>query len=466
MRPYMRAANVKWTGIDLTDVKEMDFTREEVEVFGLHRGDVLVSEASGSRREVGKSAVWNDEVPGACFQNTLIRVRTDARILPDYLQRHLLYDARRGALAEVSKGVGIHHLSAKGVAEWSVALAPLNEQLRIVRKIDALTEKSREARQALAEVPALLDQLRQSILAAAFRGELTKEWRTQNPDVEPASKLLERIRRERRQRWEEAELAKMRARGKEPKDDKWKQKYKEPAPVDLDGLPELPEGWCWASLGELTINYDGVRVPVRRADRAARVGQYDYYGASGVIDKIDDYLFDGTYLLIAEDGANLLSRSTPIAFIARGKFWVNNHAHVVQTSVVPETYLMHCLNGRDLSPWVSGSAQPKLNQKNMDQIPVALAPLAEVSMLLRAVEGLNFLVEQLESVLVGHEDALATLDSAILARAFRGELVPQDPADEPASVLLERIRAEREAANHPSSRVRAKKTAKKARKSA
>src|SRR5690606_36379861 len=128
---------------------------------------------------------------------------------------------------------------------------PLNEQNRIVANIDALTEKSREAREALAEVPELLDKLRQSILAAAFRGDLTREWRAKNPDVEPASVLLERIRQERRKKWEEAQLAKFRAEGKLPKDDSWKKKYVEPQPVDTTDLPDLPERWCWASLEEL-----------------------------------------------------------------------------------------------------------------------------------------------------------------------------------------------------------------------
>ena len=87
------------------------------------------------------------------------------------------------------------------------------------------------------------------------------------------------------------------------------------------------DGWREQTLGEVTQNLDAERIPVRRADR--RPGPYPYYGASGIIDSIDDYIFDGEYLLIAEDGENLRSRTTPIAFLASGKFWVNNHAHVV-----------------------------------------------------------------------------------------------------------------------------------------
>jgi type I restriction enzyme S subunit len=344
------------------------------------------------------------------------------------------------------QGTTVASVNTDSLQGFNFPLPPLNEQKRIVAKIDALTEKSREARQALDEVPALLDQLRQSILAAAFRGDLTKKWREQNPNVEPASVLLERIRKERRRKWEEAELAKFKSKGKVPKNDDWKSKYVEPEPVDTEGLPELPEGWCWASLAEVTSTHDGVRVPLKAADRAKRSGRYSYYGASGVIDAIDDFLFDGKYLLLAEDGANLLSRSTPIAFIAEGRFWVNNHAHVVQTNVMKEEYLMHYLNGRDISPWVSGTAQPKLNQKNMDRIPVPLCAHGEMSELLRRVSDLFVASQTLREALHGEKDSLAQLDASILAKAFRGELVPQDPNDEPASVLLERIRKEREGA--------------------
>ncbi|MHC5827510.1 MAG: restriction endonuclease subunit S, partial [Nostoc sp.] len=121
-----------------------------------------------------------------------------------------------------------------------IPLPPLNEQRRIVTKIEALKARSQRVKEALEDIPQLLDQFRQSVLAAAFRGDLTADWREQNPDVEPASVLLERIRAERRRRWEEAELEKMKASGKTPKDGKWKEDYKEPEPVDISDLPKLP----------------------------------------------------------------------------------------------------------------------------------------------------------------------------------------------------------------------------------
>lgn len=425
MRPYVRAANVTWSGIDLSDVKEMDFSPKEFETYRLLDGDILLSEASGSAAEVGKPAIWRGQVANCCFQNTLIRVRSRGP-LPEYLHLHFLADARLGKFASAGKGIGINHLGADRMSSWPTAIPPEPEQRRIVAKLEALQARSRRARQALDAVPVLLEKLRQSILAAAFRGDLTKEWRAKNKNVEPASELLKRIRIERRKKWEEAELAKMKAKGKAPKDDKWKAKYKEPEPVDTAGLPELPEGWCWASVDEICVCFDGDRVPLKEADRAKRSGAFPYYGASGVIDAIDEYLFDGEFLLIAEDGANLLSRSKPIAFQATGRFWVNNHAHVVQTVLLPLSYLEHRLNGIRIDEWVSGTAQPKLTQKNLNSIPVPLCPLSEGNVLIRAIESAFERFALFQRCVVGTFDQLDQLARVVLAKAFRGELVAHD----------------------------------------
>ena len=143
-------------------------------------------------------------------------------------------------------------------------------------------------------------------------------------------------------------------------------------------MSELPKGWKVISFADLTNNHDGRRIPVKASDRQATQGSYPYYGASGIIDFVNEYLFDGEYLLIAEDGANLLTRSTPIAFRARGKFWVNNHAHVVTcTDATSYSYLEFYLNSISLAPFVTGSAQPKLTQRSLNALPIPLAPEPE-----------------------------------------------------------------------------------------
>jgi type I restriction enzyme S subunit len=134
--------------------------------------------------------------------------------------------------------------------------------------------------------------------------------------------------------------------------------------------------WREIALEELTENFDGKRVPVKEAQRKA--GQYPYYGASGVVDHVDKYIFDGEYLLIAEDGENLRTQKTPIAFLARGKFWVNNHAHIVTGNAQADTrFLMYALNNADINGFLTGSTMPKLTQGNMNRIPILAPPLPE-----------------------------------------------------------------------------------------
>lgn len=124
---------------------------------------------------------------------------------------------------------------------------------------------------------------------------------------------------------------------------------------------------------EVTINFDKKRVPLSGAQSEKRQGNFRYYGAQGVIDHIDDFIFDGTYLLIAEDGENLKSKKQNIAQVVEGQFWVNNHAHIVQGNELCNTrYLCYLLNSMDLSGYVTGSAQPKLSQANLNAVTLFL----------------------------------------------------------------------------------------------
>ena len=133
--------------------------------------------------------------------------------------------------------------------------------------------------------------------------------------------------------------------------------------------------WPILPLGELTINYDGKRKPVKESERKS--GPYPYYGASGVVDHVDGYLFDGDYLLIGEDGENMRTRQTPIAFMASGKFWVNNHAHIVRGNDLADTrFLMYSLLNSDIHSYLTGAVMPKLTQGNLNKILLACPPMA------------------------------------------------------------------------------------------
>ena len=148
--------------------------------------------------------------------------------------------------------------------------------------------------------------------------------------------------------------------------------------IDAEVPFDIPDSWEWERFGNIMINRDSERIPLSVDERSKLDKIFDYYGASGVIDKVDNYLFDKPLLLIGEDGANLLNRSTPIAFIAKGKYWVNNHAHVLDapTGILLE-YISLFINSMSLAKYVTGTAQPKMNQANMNSILVAIPPTEE-----------------------------------------------------------------------------------------
>ena len=145
---------------------------------------------------------------------------------------------------------------------------------------------------------------------------------------------------------------------------------------------------------EVTINFDKKRIPLSSAQREKRQGTFRYYGAQGVIDHVDDYIYDGTYLLIAEDGENLKSKKQNIAQVVDGQFWVNNHAHIVQGNEQSDTrFLCYLINSMDLSGYVTGSAQPKLSQANLNAITLSLPTLVEQK---RIVEYLYMLDQKID----------------------------------------------------------------------
>ena len=208
---------------------------------------------------------------------------------------------------------------------------------------------------------------------------------------------------------------------------------------------EVPEGWAWCRFTSVTVNRDSERKPISSANRTNVAKIYDYYGASGKIDKIDKFIFNEKLLLIGEDGANLVTRSKPIAFFAEGQYWVNNHAHCIDsTDKLILEYLCLYINAISLEKYVTGSAQPKMTQDNMNSILIALPPYEEQKRLEFQVNHILKTVSTIENEKEDIVNYISSAKSKILDLAIRGKLVPQNPDDEPASVLLERIRAEKE----------------------
>jgi type I restriction enzyme S subunit len=150
--------------------------------------------------------------------------------------------------------------------------------------------------------------------------------------------------------------------------------------------------WKEVKFGEVTTNFDSMRKPVKGSNRAA--GIYPYYGASGIVDYVDNYIFDGEYLLVAEDGENLKTRKTPIAFMASGKFWVNNHAHIVQGNDKAITrYLAYSLSKEDISGYITGSTIPKLSQRSLNEITFLLPPLETQKSIVGVLSSLDNKIE-------------------------------------------------------------------------
>lgn len=263
-------------------------------------------------------------------------------------------------------------------------LPPLSEQQRIVERIEELLAKLDEAKERLQEVADSFAVRKAAILHNAFTGELTKQWRRENG----------------------------------VRDESWEEK----------------------KLSEITENQDSKRIPLSKSQRDNMNRIYDYYGASGIIDKVDDYIFEGKKLLIGEDGANLVTRSKDIAFIADGKYWVNNHAHILDVKdTVLLMYLCNYVNNMDLIPYVTGSAQPKLTQAKMNNIKIFLPTLPEQHEIVRLIDDLLACERKAQQAT---EQALASIDlmkKSILARAFRGELGTNKASEASALELLRQV---------------------------
>jgi type I restriction enzyme S subunit len=419
-------------------------------------GDILVSMTRPNLNAVAKVST---EMAGAIC-STGFDVLRSIEVEPDWL--FLIVKSRPfiDTMTALVQGALYPAVRPADIRVYEFPLPPLAEQRRIVAKIEALQERSRRAREALSEVGPLLEQFRQSVLAAAFRGDLTADWRAAHPHVEPASALLQRIRAERRHRWEQAELAKYAAKGQKPPKN-WQEKYQDPEPIDDSDLPDLPDSWCWVSLDNLLAEplangrsvKDGNGFPVLRLT-ALKNRQIDLsehkLGAWSATDAMRFIVQKGDFLVSRGNGS--------IALVGRGGLVIDEpHIQVAY----PDTLIRVRVTsrfGRDFLAlfWDSVIVRQqietaahttagihKVSQLDLQQIMIPLPPLKEQREIVRqATDHLNG-IERLASEASEALKAFNQLDQSILAKAFRGELVPQDPNDEPASVLLERVRAHR-----------------------
>ena len=192
-------------------------------------------------------------------------------------------------------------------------------------------------------------------------------------------------------------------------------------------MKPLRKGWEWMPLGKYVENHDGRRIPISKRERESRSGLFPYYGASGVIDTIDGFTHDGEFLLIGEDGANLLTRSKPLAFLTKGKVWVNNHAHVLRCKPgYSNAYLAYFINSIDLSEYVTGTAQPKLSQSMMNKILIPVAPPEQQVEIVAELEKQFSRLDEAVANLQRVKANLKRYNASVFKDAVEGRLVPTE----------------------------------------
>ena len=320
------------------------------------------------------------------------------KILPEYIVAFLKSPYVDGVINAVTYGVKMPRVGTQTMTSLLLPLPPLNEQQRIVNKInevmpvvakyDTIYSKVKELNETFPEA------LKRSILQWAVQGKLVP----QDPADEPAEALLERIREEKQKLIKEGKIKKDKHESVIFRRDNshYEKLDGEERCID-DEIPfDIPVSWIWVRFGSALVNRDAERIPLSVSERSKLDKIYDYYGASGVIDKVDRFLFEKPLLLIGEDGANLLLRSKPIAFIASGRYWVNNHAHVIDSvGGLSLKYVALFINSINLAPYVTGTAQPKMNQEKMNSILVPLPPIEEQTRIIQEIEKIFAIIQQL-----------------------------------------------------------------------
>jgi type I restriction enzyme S subunit len=377
--------------------------------------DILISTAN-SYELVGKVSLVSELPINATLGAFISVIRAQSELLPHFLYYQLAWRASQSALRELaSTTTNISNISTKKLKTLQVRIAPKPEQQRIVAKIEELFSDLDAGVAALERVQANLQRYRASVLKAAVEGGLTQQWRAEHPDVEPADQLLQRILRERREKWEQDQLAKYEAKSKKPPKN-WKDKYKEPAAPDTTNLPELPPGWCWASGDQLFTWASGDFLPAGKM----QPGTVPVYGGNGIIGKHDKATVRFRTVVVGRVGAHCgnvhvtaeVARITDNAIYAT---WVS--------AEVDLNYLALALSRHDLRRNARGGAQAFLNQTVLKNTLIPLPPLAEQKLLSNAVESCFTVITETERYATRDEARASRLRQAILQWAFEGELI-------------------------------------------
>ncbi len=462
--PYLRVANVQRGYLDLSVVKKIEATEEEVERLKLEQGDVLFNEG-GDRDKLGRGWVWQAELPLCIHQNHVFRARLGSQqIVPKLISWWGNTAGQQYFWDEGKQTTNLASINLTKLGALPVLLPPPGEQRRIVEALDSYLSRLDAAEEGLKRVEANLKRYRASVLKAAVEGRLVPTEaelaQQESRNYEPAAVLLKRILKERRRRWEQAELAKMEANGKVPKSEKWKAKYKEPT-LDTVELPELPEGWCWASLEALTsavrIICYGILMPKEHI-----TGGVPYVKVKDMREgRLDIKKLNRTAPEIAARYPRSVLRSGDLLIAIRGTYGrvVDVPDDLAGGNITQDSARLDIARGLDsrymkhflLSPAAQfyfkrvarGVAVKGVNIGDLRVTPVALPPTVEQTRIANQID------DVLSGAKVAKESSKVNaarcnrLRQSILRWGFEGKLVDQDPAEEPASALLRRIRLRR-----------------------
>lgn len=365
---------------------------------------VFAAAASGS---LGRTHYVNGKFIASdlCF---IITPKNQNELPIDLKFYHMIFNEFKDDIVKNTKaGTSKEAIGLKAFGNYKLPYFNIDKQVEAKNQFVNMQESKVELNTELTHQLDLIKQLRQAFLREAMQGKLITNDKLRITNGETGHELLAKIKAEKAQLIAEKKL----------------KKEKELPSITADEIPfEIPEHWAWCRLGEMSINCDGARKPISQSERQNKDKIYDYYGASGVIDKIDGFTHDGKFLLIGEDGANLLAKSTPIAFIAEGKFWVNNHAHVLDfLDDITKTYMKYCLNTIDIKPFISGGFQPKLNQANLNLMQIPLPPLNEQEQIVAKLGELMAFCDGLEQSITESQG----YNEKLLQQVLREALQPQ-----------------------------------------
>lgn len=448
--PYLRNQNIRWGAIDVTDVKTMGFAAEEIARYSVAPGDLLVCEGG----EPGRCAVYQGPEGAYAYQKALHRVRVSPDLAySDFLQFCLQYYVSFDISIPRASETTIRHLPLEKIVTVPIALPPLPEQRRIVAAIEQQFTRLDVGVAALKRAQARLRRYRASVLKAAVEGELTAEWRAAHPATETGAELLRRILAERRARWE----AELRAKGKDPAI----ARYQEPVGPDAEGLPEVPEGWCWTTVEQLgTVQLGRQRSPENRSKnyptkyiRAANITE----GGLSLTDVLEMEFLPrerDAYRLMAGDIV-LSEASGSATQVGKPAVWTGaiedccfqNTVIRLRPLIIGWRYLLvsflHYYWSGVFAKTASGVGINHLSAGKFARIVVPMPPLGEQNYIADEVERRLSVVTALEATIETNLKRAEGLRQSILREAFAGRLVAQDPNDESASVRLERIQAAR-----------------------